>query len=99
VLKYLRQGIYRQELAALVLLAEEREAPLSDLARELRDAGSFSALAVKRKADALKLFAAGGELKSAIDSRMPLFLAVGVSTAPPAGAPPGEAETGKGAEK
>jgi len=95
ITKYLRRGIYRQELAALLLLSEEKGVPFRKLAEELPGAGSFAALAVRHKADAMALFAAGGRLKEDADGRVPLFLAgpaspggaVIVSSAAPAAVP------------
>lgn len=78
--KYLRRGIYRQELAALLLLSEGSSVPFSKLAAELPKAGGFSGLAKKHKADAVALFHAAGRLKAAADLRLPLFLAVSTST-------------------
>ena len=80
IFKYLRGGIYRQELAALLLLSEKSSVPFSRLAAELPKAGSFSGLAKKHKADAVALFDAAGLLKAAADLRLPLFLAVSTST-------------------
>ncbi|HNW45362.1 MAG TPA: hypothetical protein PKI19_12725 [Elusimicrobiales bacterium] len=71
---YLCRGIYRQELAALLLLSEEKGVPFSKLAGELSGAGGFSRLAGNYGADAMALFAAGGRLKEAADARVPLFL-------------------------
>jgi len=95
ILKYLRQGIYRQELAALLLMSEKTSIPFKTLAAELPKAGSFRALARKHKADAMALFEEGGRLKEAADFRLPLFLPVStsavkadeaaVSTSPPPG--------------
>ncbi|OGR68154.1 MAG: hypothetical protein A2081_02350 [Elusimicrobia bacterium GWC2_61_19] len=74
ILKYLRQGIYRQELAAMLLMSESVRVPFRTLAADLAKAGSFRALAKKHKADAMALFEAGGRLKEAADLRLPLFL-------------------------
>ncbi|HAT72221.1 MAG TPA: hypothetical protein DCS63_05335 [Elusimicrobia bacterium] len=95
ILKYLRQGIYRQELAAMLLMSEHTSVPFKTLAADLAKAGSFRALAKKHKADAMALFGAGGRLKEAADLRLPLFLIststsgaaayeAGLSTAAPA---------------
>lgn len=95
--KYLRRGIYRQELAGLLLLSEKSSVPFSKLAAELPKAGGFSGLARKYKADAVGLFEAAGRLKAAADLRLPLFLAVSTDTFPaaeistaPAAVPPDE---------
>ncbi len=77
---YLRGGVYRQELAALVLLSEKTSVPLKKLAVELPKAGGFRGLAKKHEADAMVIFEAAGRLKAAADLRLPLFLSV--STAP-----------------
>ncbi len=77
---YLRGGIYRQELAALLLLSEKTSVPFKKLAAELPKAGGFGGLAKKHKADAMEIFEAAGGLKTAADLRLPLFLSV--STAP-----------------
>jgi len=79
VLKYLRQGIYRQELAAMLLLSEKTSVPFKTLAADLGKEGGFRALAKKYKSDAMRLFSEGGRLKAAAELRMPLFL-VSVST-------------------
>jgi hypothetical protein len=79
---HLRGGIYRQELAALLLLSEQTSVPFKKLAAELPKAGGFGELAKKHKADAMKIFEAAGVLKAAADLRLPLFLSV--STAPAA---------------
>jgi hypothetical protein len=78
-LRYLRQGIYRQELTALVLMSQKTSVPFKKLAAELSKEGSFRALAKKHKADAMALFAEGGKLKAEVDKLTPLFL-VSVST-------------------
>ncbi len=97
IMKYLRQGLYRQELCAVLLLSERTSIPFSKLAPGLRG-GGLRALAAANKADAMELFAAGGGLKEAADLRLPLFLSVYSSTAAPAvelstapAAPPGGA--------
>lgn len=77
---YLRAGIYRQELAALVLLSEKTSVPVKKLAAELPKAGGFRGLAKQHEADAMEIFGAAGALKAAADLRLPLFLSV--STAP-----------------
>ena len=74
ILKYLRQGIYRQELAAMLLMSERTSVPFRVLAEDLAKAGSFQALAKKHKADAMALFESGGRLKEAADLHIPLFL-------------------------
>lgn len=79
----LRGGIYRQELAALLLLSEKTSVPLKKLAAELPKAGGFGGLAKKHGADAMAIFEAAGRLKAAADLRMPLFLS---SPAAPAAA-------------
>jgi hypothetical protein len=79
--KYLRQGIYRQELTAMLLLSEKTSVPFKKLAAELPKAGGFRGLAKKHKADAMKLFEEGGLLKEAADLRMPLFLVLSSPTA------------------
>jgi len=82
IFKYLRHGIYRQELAAMLLLSDEKGVPFEKLAGELTKAGSFAALAKKHGADALDLFARGGRLKEAADRRLPLFITVSTAAAP-----------------
>ena len=92
ILRWLRTGLYRQELAALLLLSEKTSLPFKTLAGALPKAGGLRGLARQHKADAMALFGEAGRLKAAADARMPLFLAVStsapaeieVSTAPPA---------------
>lgn len=79
IFKYLRQGVYRQELAALLLLSERTSVPVSKLAAELPKAGGLAGLARKHKADAVALFGEAGRLKAAADLRLPLFLSVSTS--------------------
>ena len=81
IFKYMRKGIYRQELAAIVLLSEKTSIPFKKLAEELPKAGGFSGLAAKHKADAMALFEEGGRLKAAADQRLPLFLDVSTAAA------------------
>ncbi len=81
IFKYLRHGIYRQELAALLLLSQEKDVPFEKLAAELPKAGGLRGLAKKYGADAPDLFARGGRLKEAADLRVPLFLPVSTSPA------------------
>lgn len=81
IMKYLRQGIYRQELAAMLCLSEKTAAPFNELAAELPKAGGFRGLAKKHKADAMELFEEGGRLKEAADLHMPLFLVLSSPTA------------------
>jgi len=81
IFSYLRSGIYRQELVALLLLSEKTSVPFKKLAEELPKAGGFRGLAKKHKADAMKIFEAAGGLKAAADLRLPLFLSVSTSTA------------------
>lgn len=81
MLKYLRQGIYRQELAAMLLMSERTSVPFRTLAAELPKAGGFRALAKKHKADAMALFADGGRLKEAADRHLPLFMSVSTASA------------------
>ncbi len=101
MLKYLRQGIYRRELAALMLLSERTSVPFKKLAAELPAAGGLRGLARRHKADAMALFEEGGRLQAEAEARMPLFLisvstsvelagAVTPSTAPPSGKDPHE---------
>lgn len=80
ITKYLRQGVYRQELTAMLLLSEKASVPFKILAEELPKAGGFRGLAKKYKADAMELFGAGGRLKEAVDQRMPLFLVLSSPT-------------------
>ena len=80
---HLRGGIYRQELAALLLLSERTSVPFKKLAAELPKAGGFGELAKKHKADAMKIFEAAGALKAAADLRLPLFLSVSTTPAAP----------------
>jgi hypothetical protein len=96
--KYLRQGVYRQELAALLLLSERTAVPVAKLAAELPKAGGLAGLAKKHKADAIALFEEAGRLKAAADVRLPLFLSVSTtvfsaasSTAAPAAVEAGSA--------
>ncbi|PIU18585.1 MAG: hypothetical protein COT18_10240 [Elusimicrobia bacterium CG08_land_8_20_14_0_20_59_10] len=86
IFRHLRRGIYRQELAALLLLSQEKGVAFDKLAAELPGAGGFGALAKKHGADAADLFSRGGLLKEAADLRLPLFLAV--SSFPAQGYPP-----------
>jgi hypothetical protein len=86
ILRYLRQGVYRQELASMLLLSEKVSVPFKKLAEELPKAGGFRALAKKHKADAMALFEAGGRLKDAADLRLPLFLSLSTITASEYGA-------------
>lgn len=74
IIKYLRSGMYRQELSAMVLLSSEKNISFRQLAEELPKAGGFSGLAARYKADAMVLFAAGGRLKEAAARMAPLFL-------------------------
>lgn len=97
MLKYLRSGIYRQELAAIVLLSGETSVPAKTLVEELPKAGGLRGLAKKHKVDAMSLFRRSERLKAAADYRMPLFLpppsvssptaSVPVSTGAPANVP------------
>lgn len=81
ILRYLRGGLYRQELAALLLLSERKGVPFKKLAEELPKAGGLRGLAKAHGADAMALFKEAGALKTAADGRMPLFLPVKASTA------------------
>ncbi|MDA8245079.1 MAG: hypothetical protein M0025_13285 [Elusimicrobia bacterium] len=74
MLSYLRGGIYRQELAFILLLSERSGATFKKLAAELPKAGGLRGLARAHGADAMALFEEAGRLKAAADSRMPLFL-------------------------
>ena len=80
ITRYLRQGVYRQELAAMLLLSEKTSVPFKTLAEELPKAGGFRGLAKKHKTDAMELFLEGGRLKEAADQRMPLFLVLSSPT-------------------
>jgi len=82
IFNYLRGGIYKQELAALLLLSEKTSVPFKKLAEELPKAGGLRGLAKKHNADAMEIFEAAAGLKAAADLRTPLFLSV--STAPAA---------------
>lgn len=100
ILGWMRTGLYRQELAALLLLSERTGAPFKALAGELRKEGGLRGLARARKADAAALFAEAGALKAAADARMPLFLAVSTnsySAAPSTAAYSAPASTGAAA--
>ena len=88
ILRYLRGGLYRQELAALLLLSERKGVPFKKLAEELPKAGGLRGLAKAHGADAIALFKEAGELKAAADGRMPLFLPVATSTSAAAEVPP-----------
>ncbi len=83
IFNYLRGGIYRQELAALLLLSEKTSVPFQKLAAELPKAGGFRGLAKKHGADAMEIFDAAGRLKAAADLRLPLFLAMPAVPAAP----------------
>ena len=83
IFNYLRGGIYRQELAALLLLSERTSVPFKKLAAELPKAGGFRGLAKKHGADAMKIFGEAGGLKAAADLRLPLFLSVPASPVVP----------------
>lgn len=85
--KYLRDGIYRQQLAALLLLSERTSVPFKELAAELQKAGGLSGVARAHKADAMALFREAGELKAEADRRTPLFIVTPASS-PAAEAPP-----------
>ena len=85
IFNYLRGGIYRQELAALLLLSERTSVPFKLLAGELPEAGGFGGLAKKHGSDAMEIFEAAGVLKSAVDLRLPFFLTG--SSAPSSGEP------------
>ncbi|MDA8130541.1 MAG: hypothetical protein M0011_03440 [Elusimicrobia bacterium] len=93
MLSYLRGGIYRQELAFILLLSERSKVPFKKLAAELPKAGGLRGLAKAHGADAMALFGEAGRLKADADARAPLFLppptststAVNVSSSPPAG--------------
>lgn len=80
VLNWLRAGLYRQELAALLLLSEKSGVTFKKLAAELPKAGGLRGLSKLHKADAMALFAEAGRLKEAADKRVPLFLAVSTDT-------------------
>ncbi len=80
IIRYLRQGIYRQELTSMLLLSEKTSVPFKQLAGELPKAGGFRGLAKKHKADAMALFGEGGHLKEAADLRIPLFLVLSSPT-------------------
>ncbi len=82
--KYMRAGIYRQQLAALLLLSGKTAVPFKELAAELPKAGGLRGLARAHKQDAMALFREAGELKAEADLRAPLFL---VTSAPAAAAP------------
>jgi len=82
IFNYLRGGIYKQELAALLLLSEKTSVPFKKLAEELPKAGGLRGLAKKHNSDAMEIFGAAAGLKAAADLRTPLFLSV--STAPAA---------------
>ncbi len=81
IFNYLRAGIYRQELAALLLLSESTSVPFKTLSAELPKAGGFRGLGKKHNSDAMAIFEAAGRLKAAADLRLPLFLSVSPSTA------------------
>ena len=81
IFKYMREGIYRQELAAIFLMSERLFIPFKKLAAELPKAGGFRGLAKKHKADAMALFEEGGRLKEAADLHLPLFLSVSSASA------------------
>lgn len=83
IFSYLRGGIYRQELVALLLLSGKTSVPFKKLAEELPKAGGFRGLAKKHKADAMEIFEAAGGLKAAADLRLPLFLSVSTAAAAP----------------
>ncbi len=87
IIRYLRQGIYRQELASMLLLSEKTSVPFKELAGELPKAGGFRGLAKKHKADAMELFEEGGRLKEAADQRLPLFLVLSSPTVSELAAP------------
>lgn len=94
MLNWLRGGIYRQELAALLLLSEKTSVPFKKLAEDLPKAGGLRGLAKKHKADAIALFREAGVLKEAADLRAPLFLpSPEVSTAAVSGAGPAPRKT------
>ncbi len=80
IFRYLRGGIYRQELAAVLLLSEKTSVPFKKLAEELPKAGGFGGLAKKHDSDAMAIFSEAGALKAAADLRLPLFL---LSSPPP----------------
>lgn len=89
MLRYLRGGIYRTELAALLLLSRQTSVPFKQLAEELPKAGGLRGLAAAHKADAMALFREAGALKKAADLRAPLFLPPPkISTAAAPGAEP-----------
>lgn len=87
MLIHMRKGIYRQELAALFLLSEEKNVGFGVLAAELPKAGGLAALCKKYGADVMDLFPRAGQLKVAAEARMPLFM-LSASTEPVAGIPP-----------
>ena len=87
ILRYLRGGFYRQELAAVLLLSERSGVPFKRLAEELPKAGGLRGLAKAHGADAIALFKEAGALKAAADERVPLFLPVRTSTSPAAEVP------------
>ena len=95
ILGWLRGGIYRQELAALLLLSEKTSVPFKKLAEDLPKAGGLRGLAKKHNSDAIALFREAGALKEAADLHTPLFLpppAVSTAAAPGAGPAPSENE-------
>lgn len=96
ILTWLRSGLYRQELAALLLLSERTAVPFKKLAADLPKSGGLRGLAKKHKADAIALFKEAAELKAAADLRAPLFLPPPeTSTAAARGAAPAPAEDEK----
>lgn len=86
IFNYLRAGIYKQELAALLLLSGKTSVPFKKLAEELPKAGGFRGLAKKHNSDAMEIFGAAADLKAAADLRTPLFLSVSTVPAAPGAA-------------
>ncbi len=79
--KYLRAGVYRQQLAALLLLSEKTSVPFKELAAELPKAGGLRGLARTHKEDAMALFRKAGEMKAEADLRVPLFMVTSATAA------------------
>jgi len=74
IFKYLRSGIYRQELITLILISEKTAVPFSKLVPELAKEGSLRSVAKKYGGDLPMLFSEAGEIKAVADSEMRLFM-------------------------
>lgn len=73
ILKYLRSGLYRQELITLILISGKTTVPFSKLAAELSGEGTLRSLAKKHGVDLAAAFSEAEAVKAAADLETPLF--------------------------